>query len=132
MADKGGNGSQAAARILIVEDEGIIAFCLEDTLTELGYDVVGTVPSGEEALQEASEKLPDLVLMDVQLMGDMDGIEAGVQIYARFGIPVVYMTGYAKGTLLDQIQATGSYYLDKLVRDEELHATVQMALQRLR
>jgi len=129
MGDKGDNGHQAAARILIVEDEGIIAFCLKDTLTELGYDVVGSVPSGEEAIQEAGEKLPDLVLMDVQLQSDMSGIEAAAQIHAQFGIPVVYMTGYAKDTLLQQIKATGSYHLDKLARDEELYATIEKALR---
>ncbi len=128
--NKGGVRLEAAARILVVEDEGVIAFCLEGTLTDLGYNVVGSVPSGEEALQEMPEALPDLVLMDIQLLGKMDGIEAAAQIRAQFDVPVVYMTGYAQGSLLEQIEATGAYYLDKLARDEELGAMIEMALRR--
>ncbi len=128
MADKGNDGLQA--RILIVEDEGIIAFCLESTLTDLGYDVVGAVPSGEEALEEVRDQQPDLVLMDIQLLGKMNGIEAATQIRAQFGTPVVYMTGYAEGTLLEQLEATGTFYLDKLARDEELDAMLKLVLRR--
>jgi CheY-like chemotaxis protein len=129
MAGTQSAGAQAAARILVVEDEAIIAFCLQETLTRLGYDVVGVIAFGEEALQKVKETPPDLVLMDVQLAGDMDGIEAAAQIQVQFDIPVVYLTGYAEGMLLQQIEATASYYLDKLVQDQELHATIEMALQ---
>jgi CheY-like chemotaxis protein len=130
MAGTASAGAQAAARILVVEDEAIIAFCLQETLTRLGYDVVGMVAFGEDALQKVKETPPDLVLMDVQLAGGVDGIEAAAQIQAQFDIPVVYLTGYAEGTLLQQLKATTSYYLDKLAQDQELHATIEMALQR--
>jgi CheY-like chemotaxis protein len=61
----------------------------------LGYAVVGVVPSGEEAIEKAGELKPDLVLMDIQLIGSLDGIEAARQIRARYGIPIIYLTAYA-------------------------------------
>jgi CheY-like chemotaxis protein len=130
MAGTESKDAQAAARILVVEDEAIIAFCLQETLTRLGYDVVGVIAFGEEALQKVSETPPDLVLMDVQLAGDMDGIEAAAEIQAQFDVPVVYLTGYVKeDTLLQQSKTAAFYYLDKLARDQELQATIEMALQ---
>jgi len=116
-------------RILIVEDSGIIANRLENTLTTLGYDVLGAVPSGEEALQKVNEMPPDLVLMDIYLAGDINGIETVAQIQASFDIPVVYLTAYTDATLLQQAKITEPYgYLVKPIQDRELHATIGMAL----
>ena len=79
----------AKARILVVEDEGIVAMDVRNRLNDLGYAVPGVVSSGEEAFKKAGEAHPDLVLMDIRLKGDMDGIEAAEQIRARFDVPVV-------------------------------------------
>ena len=76
------------ARILIVEDERIVAEDIQISLAKLGYSVAGIAASGEEAVEKAEELCPDLVLMDIKLKGDMDGVEAAEQIRARFAIPV--------------------------------------------
>jgi CheY-like chemotaxis protein len=81
-------------RILITEDEGIIALDLGARLGRLGYAVPGIVRSGEEAVRKAGETQPDVVLMDIRLRGDLDGIEAARQIRTRFNIPVIYFTAY--------------------------------------
>src|SRR5437764_12001222 len=83
------------ARILVVEDESIVALDIQDSLESLGYDVPATVASGEEAIVQAGVLRPNLVLMDIQLQGRMDGVEAADQIRQRFGIPVVYLTANA-------------------------------------
>ena len=89
-------------RILIAEDDGIVAAWLQSILTELGYAVPEMVASGEEAVRQAAETRPELVLMDTRLTGDMDGIEAGGQIRARLDIPVVYLTAHLDETLLQR------------------------------
>jgi CheY-like chemotaxis protein len=82
-------------QILIVEDERIIAAELTRRITRLGYEVVATVGSGAEAIERARESCPDLVLMDIGLAGEMNGLEAGVRIWEEFKIPIVYVTAYA-------------------------------------
>jgi CheY-like chemotaxis protein len=84
----------AAARILIVEDERLIAVDLQRRLTRLGYTVVALAASGLEAIQKALALHPDVVLMDIRLQGDMDGVEAAQQIHVSATIPVVFMTAY--------------------------------------
>jgi CheY-like chemotaxis protein len=84
----------AVARILVVEDERLIAIDLQRRLARLGYAVVALAASGVEAIQKALTLHPDVVLMDIRLQGAMDGIEAAQQIYASIGIPVVFMTAY--------------------------------------
>jgi len=99
----------AAARILIVEDDGIIAHNLERMVVKLGYAVVGAVSSGEEAIQKAGEERPDLVLMDVGLAGELDGVETAAQIQARSNMPVIFLTGYARETLFRDVEVSGPY-----------------------
>ena len=82
------------ARILIVEDEGIIAQDIRASLQELGYEVSATVATGEEAVRKAETERPDLALVDVVLQGSMDGIEAAHFIHSRFRVPIVYLTAY--------------------------------------
>jgi len=121
----------ANARILIVEDDGIIATRLQSILEKLGYDVIGAVASGEEAVQKARESSPGLVLMDIYLAGDMNGIEAAAEIHTQSDVPVVYLTAYSTDELLQQARITGPYgYLIKPIGDRELHATIEMALYR--
>lgn len=82
------------ARILLVEDERIIAGGLRQRLTQMGHTVLATVASGADAIAQTPALSPTLVLMDIQLEGAMDGVEAGEYIHAHWGIPVVYMTAY--------------------------------------
>jgi PAS domain S-box-containing protein len=119
----------APARILIVEDEAIVATDIQSTLKALGYDVPAIAFSGEEALKKVEEIQPDLILMDIVLKGEMDGIEAAKQIRERFGIPVVYLTAYADNIILKRAKITEPFgYLLKPFEDRELHSTIEMAL----
>ncbi len=82
-------------KILIVEDENIIALDIRSMLEDLGYMVSAIVSSGEESIQKASIMKPDLVLMDIKLKGSIDGVRAGKEIYKQFQIPIVYLTAYS-------------------------------------
>ncbi|MBN1581401.1 MAG: response regulator [Anaerolineae bacterium] len=131
MADRE-SSAKASRRILVVEDARLVAVRLERTLIELGYDVVDAVASGEEALQAVSERRPDLILMDVHLAGDIDGVETAAQIRDRFGLPVIYLTVDASDAALQRAKLTAPYsYLIKPVQDRELHAAIEMAFHRL-
>lgn len=118
-------------KILIVEDELLIAKGLSRKLTKLGYTVIDIVSSGARAIQQATEVKPDLILMDIVIKGDMDGIETAAQIHKHLSIPVVYLTAYADDQTLDRAEVTGSYgYILKPFKDRELHATIKMALKK--
>lgn len=118
-------------RIMMVEDERIIALHLKQRLVELNYDVCAQVASGEQALEKAEQLRPDIILMDIHLEGKMDGIEAAQAIHARFRIPVILLTAYAEVDTIKRARATLSYgYLVKPCDSRELHATLQMALTR--
>ena len=82
-------------QVLIVEDEAIVSMDLRYKLEALGYSVPAEIGSGEEAVDAASRLRPDVVLMDIKLSGEMDGIDAAAQIRDQFGVPVVYLTAYA-------------------------------------
>src|ERR1041385_3676335 len=82
-------------RILIVEDEGIVATDLQSMVRRLGYEVAGVAATGTEAVEKAEVSKPDLVLMDIRLQGTMDGIDAAERIVAQCNIPVTYLTAYA-------------------------------------
>lgn len=120
---------KAAARILIVEDESILAEDLGLSLENLGYLVRGKVSSGKEAVKLAEALRPDLILMDIKLQGDIDGIEAADQIRTRLDIPVVYLTGYGEKDVLDRAKRTQPYgYLGKPCTFQELRSTIETAL----
>ena len=117
------------ARILIVEDESIIALDVRDRLESLGYAIAGAVSSGTEAVQAAAETRPSVVLMDIRLKGAMDGVQAAEQIRARFDIPVVYLTAYSDETTLQRAKVTEPFgYLLKPFEDRELHTAIAIAL----
>lgn len=119
----------AKARILVVEDEGIIAEDIQMSLRDLGYDVFAVVSTGEEAVRTAEASRPDLVLMDVVLQGEMDGIEAANRIRSSLGVPLIYLTAYADDKMLERAKITEPFgYLIKPFRDRELHSTIEMAL----
>jgi two-component system cell cycle sensor histidine kinase/response regulator CckA len=118
-------------KILVVEDEAIVARDIENRLKNLGYDVPMVVSSGEDAVQKADETQPDLVLMDIKLKGKMDGIEAAEHIHDRLGIPVIYLTAYADENTLQRAKITEPYgYILKPFNDLDLHSNIEMALYR--
>ncbi len=119
----------AEARILVVEDEAIIAEYISSSLVSLGYEVCAVVATGEEAVRLAEELLPDLVVMDVVLQGEIDGISAANLIQERQRIPVVFLTAYSDEEMLDRARVAAPFgYLIKPFRDRELHSTIKMAL----
>lgn len=118
-----------AARILLVEDESIVAADIEDALKRQGYAVVGTAGTGERAIQLADEKRPDLILMDIRLQGPLSGIEAAEAIGNRHSIPIIYLTAYSDETTLQRAKVTQPYgYLLKPFGGRELHAAIETAL----
>lgn len=92
-------------KILIVEDEVLISMHLARQLEQAGYVVCGAVTSGVAAITAAEQQKPDVVLMDIRLPGEMDGIEAGRTITERHGIPVIFLTGYSDSTIESRAQA---------------------------
>ena len=118
-------------RILIVEDERIIALEMRHKLESMGYDISAIASSGEEAIKKSKELRPDLVLMDIILQGEMDGVEAAGQIRTRFDIPVVYITANVNDARLEDITRSEPFgCLFKPFEDMELHAAIEMALYR--
>ena len=117
------------ARILIVEDEGILALDVQQRLTSLGYPLPDIASTGEEAVKKAAERLPDLILMDIMLPGEIDGVTAAERIHARFNIPVIYITAYADEDTLHRAKITEPYgYIVKPFKERELHIAIDMAL----
>lgn len=120
-----------AARILVVEDESIVAFNLQQRLEQMGYDVPAVAVSGEESIEMVSRLMPDLVLMDIHIQGDMDGIEVASRLQETHSVPVIYLTAYSEDSTLERARKTRPYgYLLKPFSERELHATIQMAFER--
>jgi PAS domain S-box-containing protein len=116
-------------RILIVEDESIVAIDLKRTLENLGYEVLDIVRSGEKAVQKAVQLIPDLILMDIMLEGEMTGIEAVKEIRNQKDIPVIYLTAYANESTLSQAKLTEPFgYILKPFDDNNLVSSIEMAL----
>jgi PAS domain S-box-containing protein len=116
-------------KILVVEDESIVAMDIKHRAESLGYTVTGITPSGEDAIQKATETLPNLVLMDIVLKGEMDGVEAAQKIRDTLDIPVVYLTAYSDEKTLKRAKVTEPFgYIIKPFEDRELHSAVEVAL----
>ncbi len=119
-------------RILVVEDEPIVALDLQLRLQRMGYDVPVVVASGEEAVTSARHSPPHLVLMDINLEGEMDGVEAADEL-ARHYIPVVYLTAYSNDRTLERAKITEPYgYLLKPFEERELQTTIEVAIYKHR
>ncbi len=119
----------AQKTILIVEDETVVAVDLRNILEAGGYVVTAEVPSGVAAIQMAAEQRPDIVLMDVLLPGEIDGIQAAESIRATLDIPVIYLTGYSEDAILHRAKLTEPYgFLIKPVSARELISAIEMAL----
>lgn len=119
----------AKARILVVEDENIISLEIQERLKTMGHAVCGAASTGEEAIKQASDTHPDLVLMDIMLKGTVDGIEAAGHIKDVLPVPVIYLTAYADNKTLERARVTEPHgYLIKPFEDRELYAAIEMAL----
>ncbi len=117
------------AKILIVEDEAIVVEHIEVTLKSFGYEIAGRTNTGEEAIQIAQKNSPDLILMDIRLRGELDGIEAAKQITTLSDIPVVFLTAFADDQLVERARTVLPYgYIVKPIQKGTLKATIEMAL----
>ena len=118
-------------RILIVEDEALVARDLQNTLRGLGYEITSIARTGFEALQSASELRPDLALMDVKLSDGSDGIDTAKLLQQEFSIPVVFLTAYADAGTIERARETQPYgYLLKPFHESELRSVIELAVVR--
>lgn len=119
----------ASAKILVVEDEGIVVLHVKKTLERLGYEVTGIATTGEDAIVRAMEDRPDLVLMDIMLRGAVDGIDAAEKIRALFGIPIIYLTAHADEMTLERAKVTEPFgYIVKPFKERDLFISIAFAL----
>lgn len=119
------------AKILVVEDERIVGEDIKNRLQKLGYSVPSIVRSGEEAIDKVKSLNPDLVLMDIVLDGEIDGVEAAAQIKSLYDLPVVYLTAYADYSTLERAKITEPYgYIIKPFDDRDLHITIDIGLHK--
>lgn len=127
------NDPKKIPKIMIVEDEVIIADLLQNLLRRNRYDVMGIVSTGAEAIRQVPVDRPDLILMDILLIGDMDGIEAAQTIMEQFFIPIIYLTAHADEETIQRAARTASYgYIIKPFNEATIHATIEMALSKHR
>src|SRR5215831_8702986 len=118
----------SATQILLVEDERLVATAIQNELEQFGYVVSGIASTAQEAVAKAIEKKPDLVLMDVHLKGNDDGIDAARQIHQRCDIPVIYLSAYSDDQTVARASQTGAFgYLLKPYEEQELRTTIEMA-----
>lgn len=116
-------------KILVVEDDAVARLDIQAALERAGYAVAGMVASGEEAIRQADELNPDLVLMDIRLEGTMDGVEAANEISRRFAIPIIFLTVYADDETLHWVKVSGPFgYLLKPVDHKELKSAIEVGL----
>jgi DNA-binding LytR/AlgR family response regulator len=115
--------------VLVVEDESIVSKDIQHSLKKLGYNVVGAASTGDRAIELAGSEKPDIVLMDIMLKGEMNGIETAEVMKTQFGIPVIFLTAYADDSTLAKAKITEPYgYIIKPFKEVDLHTTIEMAL----
>ncbi len=116
-------------KILVVEDEFITAVGTRSCLEELGYNVSSIAATGKEALQQAEDNRPDIILMDIELKGGMDGVETGGMIRSQFDIPIIYITAYADKKVIERAKITEPFgYVIKPFEKRDLHSNIEIAL----
>lgn len=121
--------SKAKNRILIVEDDAIVASQLQRTIAKMGFEPVGPVATGDEAVEIGLREYPDAILMDIKLKGELTGIEAADLIHKESDIPVIYLTAYADHETIERSKDPHTYgFLTKPVRDNELGAMIETAV----
>lgn len=115
--------------IFIVEDESIVAKDIQNSLTKLGYNVIGTANNGKDAIEKITELMPDLVLMDIMIKGPLTGIEVSEKIKEKMNVPVIFLTAYADEGTLSRAKITEPYgYILKPFKEIDLHSTIEMAV----
>ena len=118
-------------RIMVVEDENIVNADIQSTLKALGYEIAASATSGEQALSKVGEARPDLILMDIMLRGDMDGVESAEQIRHQYNIPIVFLTAYSDDATLQRAKITEPFgYVIKPFEERELHTNIEIALHK--
>ena len=133
MARNANRRRAEAQRILVVEDNAIVALDLQRALERLGYSVAGVVDRGEDAVAAANDDPPDLVLMDIVLAGEMDGVEAARRIRDRRELPIVFVTAHADGATFGRARSSvPDGYVLKPFEDFDLRAAIEIALERRR
>lgn len=116
---------------MVVEDEGVVSIDIRDMLKKAGYNIAAVAFQGEEAVLKAEQSNPDIVLMDIGLKGEIDGIEAAKRIRNRFQIPVVFLTGFADDVTVAKAQEVNpSGFIIKPINEEELNQTLQGILNK--
>jgi DNA-binding LytR/AlgR family response regulator len=120
-------------KILIVEDEAIVAKDISVCLEKIGYEVLGTFSKAEKAIEYLQEENPDLILMDIMLGGGMSGIEASANIKEKYDIPVVFLTAYADEKTISKAKVTEPYgYVIKPFKEIDLRTSIEMALYKFK
>ncbi len=116
-------------KIMVVEDEAVIAIRLQERLTAMGYHVVGISYSAEEAMEQARRLRPDLVLMDIMIPGEMDGVAVAKSVKTELDIPVIFLTAFSEDKIIERAKQAKPYgYIVKPFQDRELKACVEVAL----
>src|SRR5210317_1703313 len=119
------------SRVFIVEDEVLVARDIKSRLEKLGYRVIGTAARGDDAVARILADQPDLILMDINLKGEMDGIEAADRIRAKADLPIIFCTAYSNDETLARAKVTVPYgYVLKPFDDRELEITIEIALHK--
>lgn len=119
----------AQTNVLVVEDESIVSKDIQNSLRKLGYNVVGAANTGEAAVRMAQEHMPDIILMDIMLKGEMNGIEAADAIRRETNVPVIFLTAYADESTLAKAKVTQPYgYIIKPFKEIDIHTSIEMAL----
>ena len=119
----------AQTNVLVVEDESIVSKDIQLSLKKLGYHVVGAASTGEQAVLLAQQHMPDIILMDIMLKGEMNGIEAADTIRKETNIPVIFLTAYADESTLAKAKVTQPYgYIIKPFKEIDIHTSIEMAL----
>jgi len=115
--------------IFIVEDESIVAKDIQNSLIKLGYKVVGIANNGNDAIERIIELVPDLVLMDIMIKGDLTGIDVSEKIKEKINVPIIFLTAYADEGTLAKAKITEPYgYILKPFKEIDLHSTIEMAV----
>jgi CheY-like chemotaxis protein len=118
------------AKILVVEDESIVALDISLRLKRQGHDVLGLLAFGEDAVEQVATLCPDLILMDIRLQGQLDGIDAAQQILSKFDVPLIFLTAYSDNLTLSRAEkARPRGYLTKPFEESELKDAIDLALE---
>ena len=121
----------AKAKVMIAEDEIITAADLRNELQNLGYSICSFATSGEKAIQTAEQEKPDVVLMDIRLKGELNGVEAANEIRSRFGVPIIYMTGYSLEMFKDKAGVVEPYeYIGKPMEIGDIKNAIESVLNK--